>query len=87
MLTTHSSSRSGRSRTPPSSIGTCFARAFDPEAFDEVLADLRAGLAERVAIVVPPEAPWTLPAYELALMIAAFMEQSEVTVVTPSTSR
>ncbi len=63
--------------------GTCFARAFDPEAFDEVLADLRAGLAERVAVVVPPEAPWTLPAYELALMIAAFVEQSQVTVVTP----
>jgi sulfide:quinone oxidoreductase len=63
--------------------GTSFARAFDPEDFDEVLADLRAGLAERVAVVVPPGAPWTLPAYELALMIAAFVEQALVTVVTP----
>ena len=63
--------------------GTCFARAHEPEAFDEVLADLRAGLAERVAIVVPPGASWTLPAYELALMIAAFVEPSEVTLITP----
>jgi sulfide:quinone oxidoreductase len=63
--------------------GTCFARAHDPESFDEVLADLRAGLAERVAVVVPPGASWTLPAYELALMIAAFVEPADVTLVTP----
>jgi sulfide:quinone oxidoreductase len=63
--------------------GTCFARSSDPQDFDDVLADLRAGLAERVAVVAPAGAPWTLPAYELALMIAAFVERSEVTVVTP----
>jgi sulfide:quinone oxidoreductase len=73
----------GASPYPAFEYGTCFARAFDPEAFDEVLADVRAGLAERVAVVVPPGAPWTLPAYELALMIAAFVAQSKVTVVTP----
>jgi sulfide:quinone oxidoreductase len=63
--------------------GTCFTRTHDPEGFDEVLGDLRAGLAERVAVVVPPGAAWTLPAYELALMIAAFVEPAEVTLVTP----
>jgi sulfide:quinone oxidoreductase len=61
--------------------GACFGR--DPEDFDEVLADLRAGLAERVAVVVPPGASWTLPAYELALMTAAFVRPAQITVVTP----
>jgi sulfide:quinone oxidoreductase len=63
--------------------GTCFGRGSDGEGFDEVLADLRENLAERVAIVVPPGTTWTLPAYELALMIAAFIETSKVTLVTP----
>jgi sulfide:quinone oxidoreductase len=63
--------------------GVCFERAHDPEAFDEVLADLRAELAEDVAIVVPPGAMWTLPAYELALMVAAFAKPRGLTLVTP----
>jgi sulfide:quinone oxidoreductase len=73
----------GASPYPAFEHGTCFERGHDPEAFDEVLADLRAGLADRVAIVVPPGVSWTLPAYELALMIAAYVEPSEVTLVTP----
>ena len=36
--------------------GLCFKRAHDAEAFDAVVADLRSGRAERVAIVVPPGA-------------------------------
>ncbi len=63
--------------------GTSFARGADGEGFDDVLADLRDELAERVAIVVPPGATWTLPAYELALLIAAFVETAKVTLVTP----
>ena len=51
--------------------GVCFKRAHDAEAFDAVVADLRSGRAERIAIVVPPGCTWTLPAYELALMVAA----------------
>jgi sulfide:quinone oxidoreductase len=63
--------------------GTCFGRGPGVEGLEEVLADLREEFAERVAIVVPPGAAWTLPAYELALMIAAFVETSKVTLVTP----
>jgi sulfide:quinone oxidoreductase len=63
--------------------GTCFTRSQDPEAFNEVLDDLRAGLAQRVAVVVPDGAAWTLPAYELALMVAAYIERAVVTLVTP----
>lgn len=68
---------------PAFEYGTCFARGGDGEGFDDVLTDLRDKLAERVAIVVPPGATWTLPAYELALLIAAFVETSKVTLVTP----
>jgi sulfide:quinone oxidoreductase len=63
--------------------GTCFVRSQEPDAFAEVLDDLRARLAERVAIVVPDGVSWTLPAYELALMIAAYVEPAKVTLVTP----
>lgn len=63
--------------------GVCFKRAHDAEAFDEVVADVRSGRAEHVAIVVPPGCGWTLPAYELALMIAALATASQVTLVTP----
>jgi sulfide:quinone oxidoreductase len=73
----------GASPYPAYEHGTCFTGGRDPGDFEEVLDDLRAGLAERIALVVPPGAAWTLPAYELALMIAAFVGPSEVTVVTP----
>jgi sulfide:quinone oxidoreductase len=62
--------------------GVCFTRAEDPAAFSEVLADLRAELAKTIAIVVPPGHPWTLPAYELALMIAAFIGPERLSLVT-----
>jgi sulfide:quinone oxidoreductase len=63
--------------------GVCFERAHDPEAFDELLGDVREELADDVAVVVPPGATWTLPAYELALMLAAFAKPRQVTLVTP----
>jgi sulfide:quinone oxidoreductase len=62
--------------------GVCFERAHDQEAFAGVLADLRQGLANRVAIVVAPRTAWTLPAYELALMTAAYLRPEQVTLVT-----
>jgi sulfide:quinone oxidoreductase len=62
--------------------GACFEHSHDPAALDDVVADLRAGLAERVAIVVPPGCAWTLPAYELALMTAAMVKLRELTLVT-----
>jgi sulfide:quinone oxidoreductase len=73
----------GATPCPAYEHGVCFERAHDPEAFDDILADLRAQLVEEVAIVVPPGASWTLPAYELALMLAAFDEPRQLTLVTP----
>jgi sulfide:quinone oxidoreductase len=63
--------------------GVCFQRAHDAEAFDGVIADLRTGRAERIAIVIPPGCTWTLPAYELALMVAALATPRQLTLVTP----
>jgi sulfide:quinone oxidoreductase len=62
--------------------GVCFDRAHDADAFDEVVADLRDDVARRIAIVVPPGSAWTLPAYELALMVAALASPDELTLVT-----
>jgi sulfide:quinone oxidoreductase len=62
--------------------GVCVERAHDGEALDRVVAELRVGAAESLAIVVPPGCAWTLPAYELALMVAAFKPR-ELTLVTP----
>lgn len=62
--------------------GVCFRGAHDAEAFDAVIADLRSDRAEHVAIVVPPGCTWTLPAYELALMVAALATPRQVTLVT-----
>jgi sulfide:quinone oxidoreductase len=62
--------------------GVCFKPAHDAEAFDAVVDDLRSGRAERIAIVVPPGCTWTLPAYELALMVAALATPRQVTLVT-----
>jgi sulfide:quinone oxidoreductase len=65
--------------------GLCFTRAHDAEAFDAVVHELRSGRAERVAIVVPPGCTWTLPAYELALMVAALAAPRQLTLVTSET--
>jgi sulfide:quinone oxidoreductase len=62
--------------------GLCIERGHEAEAFDEVLADLRAERAPDIAIVVPPGVTWTLPAYGLALMVAALDPPSHVTLVT-----
>jgi sulfide:quinone oxidoreductase len=62
--------------------GVCFQRPHDEEGFDEVVADLQTGLADSIAIVVPPGCTWTLPAYELALMTAALVRPRELTLVT-----
>ncbi len=63
--------------------GVCVERAHDGEALDRVVAELRVGIAESLAIVVPPGCAWTLPAYELALLVAAFAKPRELTLVTP----
>ena len=63
--------------------GITFERSQDPEAFDELLDDLRTAFAKRIAYVVPDGATWTLPAYELALNTAmAFGAGAEISLVT-----
>jgi sulfide:quinone oxidoreductase len=62
----------GARRAPPFDYGVTFDREVSPTDFDDVLADLRDGFAPRIAIVVPDTVTWTLPAYELALMTAAW---------------
>jgi sulfide:quinone oxidoreductase len=62
--------------------GVCLERANDPDGFADVLADLRDGLADAIAVVVPPRQSWTLPAYELTLMIAAYAAPEQLTLVT-----
>lgn len=60
----------------------------DSDRMRDLLDDLAAGEASRVAFVVPWGVTWSLPAYELALMTASFARASgrddvELVVVTP----
>jgi sulfide:quinone oxidoreductase len=78
----------GASPYPAYEHGVCFDRAHEPDAFDELLADVRAEFAGHVAIVIPPGSAWTLPGYELALMVAAFEgvgrpNPPRITLITP----
>jgi sulfide:quinone oxidoreductase len=62
----------GARRAAPFDYGVTFDREMSPTDFDDVLTDLHDGFAPRIAIVVPDTVTWTLPAYELALMTAAW---------------
>jgi sulfide:quinone oxidoreductase len=73
----------GASPTSAFEHGRCFERAHEADGLDELLADLRAERAPHIAIVVPPGVTWTLPAYGLALMVAARDQPPRVTLVTP----
>jgi sulfide:quinone oxidoreductase len=57
---------------PAFAHGVTFDRDTEAAEFDELLSDIDARLAPHVAIVVPEHVGWTLPAYELALSIAAY---------------
>lgn len=57
---------------PAFTHGVTFDREHAAAEFDDVLADVDARLAPHIAIVVPEHVGWTLPAYELALSIAAY---------------
>jgi sulfide:quinone oxidoreductase len=68
--------------------GICFDRELSPEEFDDTLADLAGGFAPHLAIVVPRGTTWTLPAYEVALLTAAWgrrhhASEHRVTLLTP----
>src|SRR4051812_34448353 len=56
---------------PAFAHGVPFDRARAPERFDALLAALGSGRASSVPVVVPRGSPWTLPGYELALMLRA----------------
>ena len=60
----------GARMVPTFEFGVTFDLETAPEEFAELLEDLGEGLAPRIAIVVPESVHWTLPAYEIALMIA-----------------
>jgi len=58
------------------------------EALHGILADLEEGYLKRVAFVVPPQVAWTLPAYELALLVAhdawsMCIDDAQLSLVTP----
>src|SRR3954452_12350444 len=54
--------------------------SFTPSSYEEILDDLRTHLAGDVAVVVPPGVSWSLPAYELALLTAAWSGERDITV-------
>jgi sulfide:quinone oxidoreductase len=74
---------------PAFADGLTFEREASPEDFDEALVDVGGGFAPHVAIVVPDGVSWTLPAYELALLTAAWAQriggagEHRITLLTP----
>ncbi|HSD82202.1 MAG TPA: FAD-dependent oxidoreductase [Solirubrobacteraceae bacterium] len=62
----------GARAVPAYEHGVTFDRELEAASFDEALGDVGAGLAPSVAVVVAPGVSWTLPAYELSLMTAAW---------------
>ncbi len=51
----------------------------DTEKIRQLLAEIEAGEVRRVAFAVPAGASWSLPAYELALMTAAWTAARDIT--------
>jgi sulfide:quinone oxidoreductase len=68
----------GARSVPPFDHGITFS----PGSFEEVLDDLRADFAADLTIVVPRGVLWSLAAYELALMTAAWNRDVAVRIVT-----
>jgi sulfide:quinone oxidoreductase len=60
---------------PANVHGITFDRPGDPAAFAELLEDIGDRLVENVAFVVPDAAGWTLPAYDLALMLRGWADR------------
>jgi sulfide:quinone oxidoreductase len=63
---------------PAYTHGVTFDREREPRAFDELLVDVAAGAARSVALVVPEQVGWTMPAYELATGLATFARDAKV---------
>ena len=78
----------GAKATPSYRHAITFGDDPSEERLHGMLADLEQGYLQRVAFVVPAEATWTLPLYELALMTARQawsmgMDRVRFTLVTP----
>jgi sulfide:quinone oxidoreductase len=63
----------------------------DPTALNGLLRDLEQGYVSSIALVVPPAGSWSLPVYELALMLAKYaadvqFPQTAIHVVTPESA-
>jgi sulfide:quinone oxidoreductase len=63
----------------------------DPTEVNGLLRDIEQGYVESVALVVPPAGSWSLPAYELALLLAKYLgsvgfERTPIHLVTPETA-
>src|SRR4051812_15995994 len=70
----------GATPFPVFAHGITFDRPADPEPFQELLADVEAGLARDVVFVVPDAHGWTLPAYDLALLLRGWSRREGLTV-------
>jgi sulfide:quinone oxidoreductase len=78
----------GARATPSFPHAITFGEDPSEERLHGMLADLEQGYLQRVAFVVPAEATWTLPLYELAVMTARQawtmgMDRVRFTLVTP----
>jgi len=62
----------GARPVPSHEHGIVFSKGLDAAAFQDVVGDVVAGFLDHVAIIVPVDVHWTLPAYELALMTSAW---------------
>ncbi len=62
----------GARPVPSHEHGIVFSTELDASAFQDVVGDVVAGSLRHVAVIVPLDVHWTLPAYELALMTAAW---------------
>jgi sulfide:quinone oxidoreductase len=65
--------------------GELWMRGGDPAFLDDIIVELGAGKIHRVAVVVPRGARWSVPAYELALVMAwstADAARAKVTLIT-----
>jgi sulfide:quinone oxidoreductase len=66
---------------PAFAHGIVFDRADEPARFDELLEDIEQGLVCDVAFVVPDAAGWTLPAYDLALILRSWARRHAIELV------
>jgi len=62
---------------PAYTHGISFDWTTDAETFGELLADIEADFVASVALVVPEATGWTLPAYDLALMLSVWARRHE----------